>query len=235
MKKIKLFLKGIFALALIVSFTQCEKDENTGNSGDNNDSKHNFGTFTDNRDSKTYKTIQIGDQVWMAENLAYKPESGNYRTYNDDEANVATYGYLYDWETAQIVAPDGWHLPTEKEFQQLEDYLSENGFAYTGEIGSDEIAKALCASTGWNADIYTEGAPSNDSYPEKINATGFTAFAAGLYHYSYSGKGTSGYWWSSTNLNDYVATTLRIRSGYTTTFLYSIEMDNYFSVRCIKD
>ncbi len=235
MKRLNSIWKSFFIVILAFSLTQCEKDDNNGNPSDHIDSKHNFGTLTDNSDGKTYKTIQIGDQVWMAENLAHVPDSGNYRAYDDDQTNVATYGYLYDWETAQLVAPDGWHLPSKEEFQQLEDYLAENGFSYTGELGSDAIAKALCASTNWNTDIYTDGAPSNNGYPEKINMTGFSALAAGLYHYSYSRMGTSGYWWSSTNLNDYVATTFHIRSDYTTTFLYSIEMDNYFSVRCIKD
>ena len=51
----------------------------------------------------------------MAENLAYKPEQGNFWAYGNDSNNVAKYGYLYDWETAKKVAPKGWHLPTESD------------------------------------------------------------------------------------------------------------------------
>jgi uncharacterized protein (TIGR02145 family) len=61
----------------------------------------------------------IGNQIVMAENLAYKPGSGSYWVYDDDQSNLAKYGYLYDWETAQTVAPLGWHLPTKEEWESL--------------------------------------------------------------------------------------------------------------------
>lgn len=78
-----------------------------------------IGSFTDTRDGKTYKTVKIGEQWIMAENLAYKPANGNYWAYDNDSANVAKYGYLYDWETAKQVAPQGWHLPTESDWMTL--------------------------------------------------------------------------------------------------------------------
>jgi uncharacterized protein (TIGR02145 family) len=81
------------------------------------------GTFKDPRDGKVYKTVKIGTQTMMAENLAYKPSSGNYWAYDNDTTNLAKYGYLYDWETAKTIAPAGWHLPTQAEWESLYNYL----------------------------------------------------------------------------------------------------------------
>jgi len=100
MKKIILFLS--LALCYISVFSQ------------------ETGTYTDTRDGKVYQTVKIGEQWWMAENLAYKPSSGNYWAYDNDQSKVANHGYLYDWETAKNVCPSGWHLPSDAEWNTLE-------------------------------------------------------------------------------------------------------------------
>jgi len=81
------------------------------------------GSFTDPRDGKIYKSVKIDDQWIMAENLAYKPDNGNFWAYDDIDSNIAIYGYLYDWETAMNIAPKGWHLPSRKEWLDIQKIL----------------------------------------------------------------------------------------------------------------
>ena len=101
----------IFGLVLLVA---CNRSTNEPNL-----IEIETGSFTDPRDGKIYKTVKIGDQWIMAENLAYKPDTGNYWAYENNESNIAIYGYLYDWETAMNIAPEGWHLPSLDEWNIL--------------------------------------------------------------------------------------------------------------------
>ncbi|MBI5475633.1 MAG: hypothetical protein HY964_02720 [Ignavibacteriales bacterium] len=111
------------------------------------------GSFTDTRDGKIYKTIKIGDQWIMAENLAYKPVNGNYWAYDNDTMNVAKYGYLYDWETAKQVAPQGWHLPTESDFLTFRKSLGGKRDLYKYLGGTMELVykQMVIGGCGFNA------------------------------------------------------------------------------------
>ena len=100
-------------------------------------------TFEDPRDGKIYKTIQIGSLTWMAENLAFKVDTGCL-AYNNDENHVAKYGRLYTFETAVKVCPSGWHLPSLEEFEMLIRYAGTSGILAYQELIPTGI-------TGFNA------------------------------------------------------------------------------------
>jgi uncharacterized protein (TIGR02145 family) len=81
------------------------------------------GTFHDESDGSIHKIVKIGDQIIMVENLSKKPKTGNYWAYEDNESNVAKFGYLYDWQAANTLAPRGWHLPAKAEWETLFNFL----------------------------------------------------------------------------------------------------------------
>lgn len=182
------------------------------------------GTFTDPRDGKVYQTVTIGNQEWMAENLAYEPSSGNYWAYDNNNSNVETYGYLYDWETACDVCPDGWHLPTDAEWTELTDYLGENAggkLKATGTIG---------AGTGLWYDPNT-GA---------TNETGFTALPGGIRssNGTFYDVGLNGNWWSATERNAnyaFGAWGRGLSYGSSDVYWYYSNKELGFSVRCLRD
>jgi uncharacterized protein (TIGR02145 family) len=110
-----------------------------------------YDTLTDTRDNKKYKTVVIGKQTWMAENLNYN--ASNSKCHNNDPANCAKYGRLYDWVTAlalpdscyslacgvsQVkhkgICPEGWHIPSKAEWDELHDFIV---------VEQPEIIKAL--------------------------------------------------------------------------------------------
>jgi len=98
------------------------------------------GVFIDERDGKKYKTIKIGTQTIMAENLAFRPISGNYWGVDNNQNNITKYGYLYDWETANKVAPIGWHLPTKDEWNTLYNHLGNDDKKVYAAIWKDELS-----------------------------------------------------------------------------------------------
>lgn len=94
--------------------------------------------FTDPRDGKEYKLAEANGQLWMAENLAFKTETGHYWAYDNDSAHVARYGYLYDIIAAWNACPDGWHLPSLKEWKDLKKYYGGNKDAGNNMVAMDE-------------------------------------------------------------------------------------------------
>jgi uncharacterized protein (TIGR02145 family) len=78
-------------------------------------------TLTDGRDGQTYLTVTIGNQIWTAQNMNFKLP-GSY-CYANKSTNCEEFGRLYTWTAAKDVCPDGWHLPSDEEWQELETFL----------------------------------------------------------------------------------------------------------------
>ena len=172
------------------------------------------GEFKDSRDGKTYQWVKIGDQIWMAEDLAYtgsgqqitedsawqnNTNNDGWCYYDNDSANGELYGVLYQWEAAKSAAPSGWHLPTDDEWAQLEDFLKQNGFSYDSIVGNDGVAKSLASDTGW-AVSKNPGAVGAVDYPTFRNKTGFSALPAGIRapNGDFMFKGELSMWWTAT-------------------------------------
>jgi len=170
MKTPRFLLAAGLLLALAFIFS-CSSDN--GSSSSVAQGGISYGTLP--YQGQNYKTVQIGTQIWMAENLNYNA-SGS-KCYNNESSNCTTYGRLYDWATAKIVCPSGWHLPSYAEWTKLTDYVG----------GASTAGSKLKAKSGWN------------NSGNGIDDYGFSALPGG---YGYSGggfinSGYSGHWWSS--------------------------------------
>jgi uncharacterized protein (TIGR02145 family) len=171
------------------------------------------GTFIDSRDAKTYQTVKIGNQEWMAENLNYETE--NSYCYKDSTENCKKYGRLYTWEAALNACPEGYHLPTEEEFATL---ISNVG-------GKETAGKMLKSTTGW----YEDG--------HGVDKYGFNVLPAGGRYgdgdFDYAG--TSALFWSATEGGEDYAYILALNYSYEGGYLKSANMDVANPVRCLRD
>jgi len=188
------------------------------------------GTFTDPRDGNEYGWVRIGNQIWMAENLRFKTDSGSW-CWEHKEENCGVRGRLYDWETAMRVSPPGWHLPSDDEWKELEIVLG-----LTAEQADQEGLRidkdSLLAGKIKLPDVWPH------EYEGKsliiTNETGFSAEVTGFFvrgeftHNMYTS------WWSSTG-DDAKAWIHHI--GFFANFIGRVQNPKVFAfaVRCIKD
>jgi uncharacterized protein (TIGR02145 family) len=163
----------------------------------------------------TCKTVTIGNQTWMAENLNIVMD--NSYCYGNSSESCAKYGRLYIWEAAKTACPSGWHLPTNAEWQVL---VLETG-------GSSVAGKALKSTSGWN-----NNGNGTDTY-------GFSALPSGIL-YSDGGfydAGNEGSWWTATEFGAKYAYHRSMFHDYYEDYVHenSNLKNNAFSVRCLRD
>lgn len=231
---------------------------------DNNIVTFNFTACSDGN-SYNNPTVHIGTQLWMAENLkTTKYNDGTdipnvkdgkdweslttpaYCWFNNDVANKDIYGALYNWHTVATgkLCPAGWHIPTDDEWKALVDFLNYNGYKCEGIYGlGPSIAKSLAATTNWT-ESPRAGSVGNTDFPDKRNATGFTALP-GSNRYSAPGgvfggvDGTLGdyaNWWSATEvINTTKAKGRSMLRSDCALISWEFEKTHGFSVRCLKN
>jgi len=181
------------------------------------------GTLTDSRDGQTYATIRIGRQTWMAENLNYDT-TGSF-CYNDSAYYSEIYGRLYSWETATGACPEGWRLPSDIDWQELEICLGMNPDEVRMDFwrGEDEGAR-LKSKQGWNSN-----GNGTDNYGLSILPSGYR----GIYG-KYGLVGDYGYCWTSTGFSDKSAWYRRFGAGRNQILRYTNNKEQGYPVRCLK-
>jgi uncharacterized protein (TIGR02145 family) len=197
-----------------------------------------YGSMTD-IDGNTYKTVTIGTQTWMAENLkvtkyndgAAIPKvtdatawseltTGALCDYENTPSNSETYGKLYNWHAVNTgkLCPTGWHVPSDAEWTELTDYL--------GETDAGGKLKET-GTTHWNS-------PNTSA----TNETGFTALPGGARSSDYgvfTNIGYHGYWWSATEIYATTAWSRTMSDNYNYVYRFYSNKEIGFSVRCVRD
>ena len=201
-----------------------------------------LGEVIKDREGNMYKIVKIGDQVWMAENLNVstfrngdsisEAQSikdwvvlGSKRQpawcyYQNDPENGKKYGKLYNWYVVNDprgLAPEGWHVPTDAEWQKLIDYLG----------GGSVAGGKMKDTTNWSS-------PNTGA----TNESGFSALPSGSRDFgggSYNNAGSSAYFWSSTEIIRDYAWHWNLDYFNAGAYLHNINERYGFSVRCVKD
>ncbi|QQS06654.1 MAG: chitobiase/beta-hexosaminidase C-terminal domain-containing protein [Fibrobacterota bacterium] len=202
-----------------------------------------YGTLTDSRDGKSYKTVKIGTQTWMAENMNYKVDSS--WCYANITDSCSRYGRLYQWAAAmgldpsynskpwsetsprQGICPSGWHVPSDAEWTTLQTFVDP---------ARTSAAIKLRSSNGWLS--------TSDSTLDGTDTYGFRALPGGQSYADifYTG-GIYGYWWTATG-NGGARAVSRFINYYQANLNYdqskvdvgstTLKTTEY-SVRCIQD
>jgi len=196
-------------------------------------------------DRNVYKTVKIGNQLWMAENLKvtryrngdaipnraddeeWDNSTGAYCNYNNDTTNSGIFGKLYNWfaiDDSRKISPVGWHVPSDVKWQELIDYL-----------GGDTLAGGKMKSPGT-----IEGGDGlwNELNENSTNESGFSAVPGG-YRYShgvFGGTGSTTYFWSTTESSNGTAWHRHLYSTNSIVYRYDDGWKQAgYSVRCVKN
>lgn len=231
-----LFIAAAFAA---FGFVACGGDDNSnpaasgGSSGGNKAWNYlnpniPYGEFVDSRDGQVYKTVQIGTQIWMAQNM-------NYKTENSREDLGYGGAKLYRWHEAMEACPTGWHLPSREEFVLL---ITSVGGMYAPITPA--VGKILKSAKGWMIDVDGKG---TDDF-------GFSAIPAGSCNAAWECKSSKKEFsiytgeesvtpfldlWTSTETDVIQAFAFSFSKGDDISCITGGQYTDAYSVRCVKD
>ena len=251
---IAIIIIGIFAItAMLIFFKKTTKN-------DFDTKREDF--FIDLRDGEKYKTIKIGDQYWFAENLkvneqgvkelnykenkeewkvAGEEEIPSYSVYANEKENKDIYGYLYNWYAINFLelCPEGWVVPSDEDWHQLEKYLADNEnpcqFQRKGSLAcSPAGAKMKMKDEEKGTDYWNHGdfnCQENNNY----DCSGFNVLPGGSRYTSgtFFGMGSHAYFWSSSG-EEGSAWFRNLREKNSGVLRNESSMELGMSVRCLK-
>ncbi|MCB0547107.1 MAG: caspase family protein [Phaeodactylibacter sp.] len=181
-------------------------------------------SFTDPRDGKTYRTVEINGMRWIAENLNYDVGEGCW-FYDNDPKNGEKYGRLYTWEAAQKACPSGWRLPTDEEWKALVS-------CFGGYVDGGNVFSTLKG-------VFIDRKPKESSYKALIvdGNSGFDALLGGYRgpDGGYDGLGRNGYYWSGTEEDTQYAWLYYFSSFPGKLYRYASDKSYGRSCRCIQE
>ena len=246
----RIILYTFFLLLICLVYLSCSEKTTEPDNDDGNNHTVEADTVSD-IDGNVYKTVTIGDQVWMMENLKvthfcngdlipiithtneWADLSGPACCgYVNSDSLIKIFGLLYNWyavSDTRNISPEEWHVPTDEEWKELEIYLGMNQSQAdtTGERGTNEGDKLRETGTvHWK--MYNFNA---------TNSSGFTALPGG-YRFFYGIFNNLGYlasWWTATEYNSDNAWSRFVSNSYSKVFRSNYPKNYGFSVRCIKD
>jgi len=236
------YIFNLLIVFLILSISNCKKDK--PDSSTNVEVEYlQSGILYDN-EGNIYKTVIIGQQEWMAQNLNTTiHDYGSSWCYENDTANCRKYGRLYNWDAimngeptsynnpsgVRGICPAGWHVPSDAEWRQLEMFLG--------------MTQEEANSNSWRGTDQGTKLKSKMGWDSNGNGTDYFAFSAlpgggrSVLTNVFIGKGFSGNWWSTTwggsTIDSYIKRSLdSYQSGISRS---SISSDYAASLRCVKN
>lgn len=183
-----------------------------------------IGTFVDERDLHEYKWTKIGDEIWMAENLAFRTKEGSLG-FNGRSDYMKLSGLFYDWEAAMVACPCGWHLAGDDEWEQLASFISkENGDLVKKSDDWDKVGGFLKKDTIWSG----------------TNKYGFSAIPIFINDYGLDKiispiPEAGGRFWTSFEVNKTKAAARSIYFQSDRLYRFAYKKKGSYSVRCVKN